>query len=101
MASIKDKAYKILIAPRITEKSATVGSTGSGLVFDVHPKANKIEIKHAIEEVFDVKVGKIRTVNCPKPGKNRRGNLLSSKGAYKKAYVTLREGNSLDIIEGL
>jgi large subunit ribosomal protein L23 len=101
MSSIKNKPYKILVAPRVTEKSTTIGSTGSGMVFDVNPKANKIEIKHAIESVFDVKVAKVRTINSPAPGKRRRGALLSSKGSYKKAYVTLKEGSSLDIIEGL
>jgi large subunit ribosomal protein L23 len=101
MASIKDKAYKILSAPRVTEKSATVGSTGSGMVFEVNSKANKIEIKHAVEQVFDVKVAKVRTVNVPHAGKQKRGKLLSSKGSFKKAYVTLKEGSSLDIIEGL
>jgi large subunit ribosomal protein L23 len=101
MASIKDRAHKILISPRVTEKSASVGSTGSAMVFNVHPRANKIDIKHAVEEIFDVKVGKVRTVISPRPGKQRRGSLLSNKGSHKKAYVTLKEGNSLDIIEGL
>ncbi len=101
MGSIKDRAHKILLTPRVTEKSATVGSTGSAMVFNVHPKANKIEIKSAVEQVFDVKVAKVRTLVAPRAGKQKRGSLLSSKGAHKKAYVTLKEGNSLDIIEGL
>lgn len=101
MASIKDKAYKILKNPLVTEKSATVGSSGSALVFEVHPKANKIEIKHAVESVFDVKVGNVRTCILPRPGKQKRGKLLSNKDVRKKAYVTLKEGNSLDIIEGI
>lgn len=100
MASIKDKAYKILKSPRITEKSAGVGSQGNGLVFDVNPKANKIEIKHAVESTFNVKVAAVRIVNCVAK-KRKRGELLSNRGAFKKAYVTLKEGNSLDIIEGI
>ena len=98
MASLKDKAYKILKAPRMTEKS--VGAGGKGIVFDVNTKANKIEIKNAVESVFNVKVEKVRVVNC-NAKKRRRGELLSNRGGWKKAYVTLREGNSLDIIEGL
>ncbi len=100
MASIKDKAYKILKSPRLTEKGTGVGKEGSGLVFNVNPKANKIEIKHAVESTFNVKVSQVRIVNTPAK-KRRRGELLSNRGTMKKAYVTLREGNSLDIIEGI
>ncbi len=100
MASNKDRAYKILKAPRITEKTAGVGQDGKGLVFDVNPKANKIEIKHAVESVFNVKVSKVRVINCASK-KRKRGELLSNRGVFKKAYVTLKEGNSLDIIEGI
>jgi large subunit ribosomal protein L23 len=100
MASLKDKAYKILKAPRITEKSAGVGKEGKGLVFDVNTKANKIEIKKAIESVFNVKVETVRVLNCVAK-KRKKGAVLNNKGAWKKAYVTLSEGNSLDIIEGL
>lgn len=101
MSSIKDKAHKVLISPRVTEKSATIGSTGTGMVFEVNPKANKIDIKKAIEQTFDVKVAKVRTIVSPRAGKQKRGTLISNKGRFKKAYVTLKEGNSLDIIEGL
>lgn len=100
MASIKDKAYKILKAPRLTEKSAGSGSSGSSIVFEVNPKANKIEIKHAVETTFNVKVGAVRIVNTATK-KRKRGELLSNRGVMKKAYVTLKEGNSLDIIEGI
>ena len=101
-SSIKDTAYKILIAPRLTEKASGIGSSTKGIVFEVNPRANKIEIKKAVEEVFDVKVGSVRTLTCVGGKKKRKGSeLLSRKGSWKKAYVTLKEGSSLDIIEGL
>ena len=75
MASIKKSKFSILRQPRVTEKSALVGTTSNCVVFDVHPRANKIEIKEAVEEIFDVKVKSIRTLNVL--GKlKRKGNSI-------------------------
>jgi large subunit ribosomal protein L23 len=102
MGSIVDSANKILKSPVLTEKATGVGSLGKGLVLEVSSKANKFEIKKAVEEVFGVKVDKVRTLNCVKRIKRRASSqLLSSKGSWKKAYISLKEGNALDIIEGL
>ena len=100
MSSIKKNAFQIIRRPRITEKSAYVGSENNAVVFDVHPKANKAEIKKAIEQIFEVKVQAVRTANYL--GKAKRASRHSAqRGAWKKAYVYLKEGSSIDIIEGL
>jgi large subunit ribosomal protein L23 len=100
MGSVKKTAFDIIRRPRITEKTALLGSTENSVVFDVHPRANKTEIKQAIEKIFEVKVKAVRTLNYM--GKQRRvGAQTGRRGAWKKAYVSLKEGNSIDIIEGL
>jgi large subunit ribosomal protein L23 len=92
--------YRVLVKPRITEKGALVGSTENSLVFDVDPAASKTDIKRAVEELFSVKVKSVRTSNFM--GKVKRvGQRMGRRKAWKKAYVSLSEGSSLDIIEGL
>lgn len=100
MGSIKKSKFSILRKPRVTEKSAVVGSLSNCVVFDVHPKANKIEIKKAVESIFDVKVKSVRTINVL--GKlKRRGKNIGFENNWKKAYVSLQEGSSIEVIEGL
>ena len=100
MGSVKDNVYGILREPRMTEKSATLGSTSNTVVFEVHVKANKKEIQNAVEKIFDVKVESVRTINSL--GKMRRVRTQAGRQkAWKKAYVTLKEGSTIDIIEGL
>ena len=100
MGSVKKTAFEIIRRPRITEKTAMLGSVENSIVFDVHPKANKTEIKQAVEKIFNVKVKAVRTANFM--GKQRRvGAKVGKKNDWKKAYVSLKEGNSIDIIEGL
>jgi large subunit ribosomal protein L23 len=69
-------------------------------VFDVAPEANKVEIRKAVEKIYDVKVRAVRTANFQ--GKVKRvGRKIGRKSSWKKAYVLLKEGSSIDIIEGL
>ncbi|MCC6933202.1 MAG: 50S ribosomal protein L23 [Deltaproteobacteria bacterium] len=101
MASINKSPYSIILKPVITEKAAVSGSkTNSTAVFEVHPKANKIEIKKAIEKIFDVKVKAVRTLNYQ--GKVKR--VYSRTGmqkSTKRAYVSLQAGHTINVIEGL
>lgn len=89
--------YDIIKRPIITEKS-------SGLVdklqytFEVDVKANKVEIKKAIEEIFNVKVEAVRTINVHRKAK-RLQRYEGFKAAYKKAIVRLAEGQSIDVFE--
>lgn len=83
----------IIIAPIITEKSASLEAQNT-YVFKVDIKANKTSIKQAIEKIFNVKVKEVRTVNSH-PKKKRVGRYTGMTNKYKKAYVTLKEGNSI------
>jgi large subunit ribosomal protein L23 len=95
----KEKYYNIIISPAITEKATFVSATNT-IVFNVAPNATKPEIKAAIEGLFNVKVKAVNTL--VRKGKLRafkgRRVLLSDK---KKAYVTLAEGERLDVTTGL
>ncbi len=79
--------------PIITEK-ATRLLEDNQYVFDVVPKATKPEIKAAIESLFDVKVTSVNTIRPPKK-KRRVGRFLGFKPLYKRAIVTLKEGNTI------
>jgi len=92
--------YSVLIAPVVTEKSALVGGDGGGVVFKVRPEANKTEIKEAVERVFNVEVKSVRTSHLM--GKMKRTTRsVGRRASVKKAYVTLKQGHTIDIVEGL
>ena len=86
----------IIIAPVITEKASVVTSDGKTYVFKVNKKANKYQIKEAIENAFGVKVVKVNTLNT-KPKKKRVGKYTGMTKTYKKAYVTLADGDSIEL----
>ena len=90
------KYLEIVKAPVITEKSATLGQERGQYVFKVDPKANKTEIKLAIEKLFNVKVREIRTINV-KPKKRRVGRYAGLSNRSKKAIVTLAEGQTIEL----
>ena len=91
--------YTILAAPLITEKATLVNDMSNQVVFRVHPQANKIAIKNAIERLFHVKVTKVRAMQYL--GKERRvGRSVGRRSAWKKAYVTLAPGHRIDFFEG-
>jgi large subunit ribosomal protein L23 len=92
--------YAILISPVISEKSAMVGEAGQVVTFRVDPRATKTEIRGAVERVFSVKVDEVRT--CTFQGKLKRTMRGAGKRAgFKKAYVSLAQGNKIDLVEGL
>jgi large subunit ribosomal protein L23 len=92
-------ATEVVLGPVITEKGTLVGELGNQVVFRVHRQANKVEIRQAVESLFKVKVDKVRTSR--QLGKVRRvGKHLGRRPAWKKAYVTLAEGNRIDFFEG-
>lgn len=83
--------YGVLKGPCLTEKAALLQEEDGKVVFKVHPKANKIEIKKAVEQMFNVKVKNVRTANMQ--GKQKRvGQKMGFTSNWKKAYVTLSEG---------
>jgi large subunit ribosomal protein L23 len=90
--------HAIITGPVITEKGTLVNEAGNQVVFQVHPDANKLEIKHTVERMFKVKVLKVRTSNVL--GKTRRvGRSMGRRPDWKKAYVTLGEGQRIDFFE--
>jgi len=91
--------YSVISSPLVTEKATLVHDTSNQVVFRVRPNANKFAIKNAIESLFKVKVTKVRTVQYL--GKERRvGKSIGRRPAWKKAYVTLAEGDRIDFFEG-
>ena len=92
--------YEILRRPLITEKSTTEKETSNKLVFEVALRANKIEIKHAVEQMFKVNVLDVTTMTM-RGKKKRVGRSLGKKSDWKKAVVTLKEGERIDFFEGV
>jgi len=86
--------YQIIIRPVITEKSTWLKDINREVCFEVHPRANKIEIKEATEKLFKVKVERVRIQKMK--GKMRRvGRSEGRKKNWKKAYVRLKEGEKM------
>ena len=86
----------IIIAPVITEKSAKMAEKGNKIVFKVRNNANKVQIKQAIEKIFDVKVLRVNTINV-KPKYRRVGRYAGTTSRYKKAIITLAPGSQIEI----
>ncbi len=95
-------SFSAIIRPVVSEKSTVLGDQGK-YVFEVAPDANKIQIKHAIEEAFANKKVQVRAVNILHvSGKvRRRGRSVGMTRSWKKAVVTLRAGQRLDLFEGV
>jgi large subunit ribosomal protein L23 len=93
-------AQDIILKPVITEKS-TDGLQEGKYTFKVDKNANKFEIAKAVEELFDVKVAKVNTMNC-KGRKKRVGRFEGKKPDWKKAIVTLKEDSkTIEFFEGM
>jgi large subunit ribosomal protein L23 len=91
---------EVIVRPVVTEGSAILQEAERTYTFIVARDANKIEIRHAVQTLFDVAVEGVRTANYQ--GKWRRvGRSLGRRAAYKKALVKLAEGESIDVYEGV
>ena len=89
----------VIQAPLISEKGSLLTETSNQVLFKVRPDANKIEVKRAVETLFKVKVEKVRVARYL--GKVRRvGRSMGRRSDWKKAYVTLREGDKIDFFGG-
>lgn len=89
----------LLRSPRVTEKAAVSASKGS-YVFNVPTSANKIEIRKAVEAMYKVKVTDVRTIRGQ--GKIvRRGRVAGRRNAWKKAIVSLKKGQTIDLYKGV
>ncbi|MEM6932271.1 MAG: 50S ribosomal protein L23 [Pseudomonadota bacterium] len=95
----KAALYDVIQRPVVTEKSTTAGQENA-VVFEVHPDANKPLIKEAVETLFNVKVKAVNTTVTKGKVKRFRGRPGKRKDV-KKAYVTLEQGNFIDVTTGL
>ncbi len=90
---------EVIRAPLVSEKGTLLAESANQVLFKVRPEANKIEVKKAIETLFKVKVEKVRMARYL--GKVRRvGRSMGRRAEWKKAYVTLREGDKIDFFGG-
>jgi large subunit ribosomal protein L23 len=90
----------LIIAPLVTEKGTLIGEQANQVAFRVRPGATKNTIRETVEELFKVTVVKVRTSNFM--GKERRrGRIVGRQGNWKKAYVTLKEGDRIEFFEGV
>jgi large subunit ribosomal protein L23 len=91
--------HEIIAAPLISEKGTLLTESANQVLFKVRPDANKIEVKHAVETLFKVKVEQVRIARYL--GKVRRvGRSMGRRSDWKKAYVTLKEGDKIDFFGG-
>jgi large subunit ribosomal protein L23 len=93
-------AEGVVISPLVTEKGTIVGEKANQVVFRIRPGASKDQIRSVIEDLFKVTVVKVRTANFL--GKERRrGRISGRRPNWKKAYVTLKPGDRIEVFEGL
>ena len=92
--------YKIIKRPIITEKGTILKDENNQLVFEVDPASNKSEIRKAVEKLFKVTVLSVQTQN--RRGKPKRlGRTVGRRSNWKKAIVTLKQGDRVDFFEGV
>ena len=91
--------YDKIIAPLVTEKSTNL-SEQNKIIFKVHPRANKKNLKKNIEKIFKVEVTKVNIINKKTRIKTTRGKKVKVKG-FKKAIITLKKGQNIDLATGI
>ncbi len=92
--------YRILEKPLITEKSTMMQEQANRVMFQVKRTANKLQIKEAVQNIFNVTVLHVNTINV-KPKSRRFGKHIGQTKAWKKAIVLLKEGDRIDFFEGV
>ncbi|MDN5861821.1 MAG: 50S ribosomal protein L23 [Salinisphaera sp.] len=96
----QERAFTVLRQPHVSEKSTIVGDKHNQIVFKVARDANKAEIKQAVQTLFKVKVTGVTTLNMAGKRTSFRGGR-GRRPAWKKAYVTLAEGEAIDFTGGV
>ena len=92
---------QVLIKPLLTEKTSVLKEAVQQVTFFVHPAANKVEIKRAVEKTFDVSVLAVNVVRKAAVSRKRQGRVVGRVSGYKKAYVTLAKGDKIEFFEGV
>ena len=96
----KITSFDILRRPIVTEKTTMQAESSNKVVFEVMQKANKHDVKSAIESIFSVSVEKVNIINLPGKTKRFRG-IEGKRSGLKKAIVTLKAGDSLSFVDGV
>jgi large subunit ribosomal protein L23 len=94
-----NRLYQVLLSPRVTEKTTLVGEKSNQYVFHVIKDASKVEVKGAVELLFEVKVESVRMVNVKGKTKSFR-TRPGKRSDWKKAYVRVQEGQVIDFLGG-
>ncbi len=90
--------YEVIKRPLVTEKTTIEKDAKNIIAFEIDTQANKIEVKEAVEKIFNVDVVDVKTINIA--GKKKRiGKNVGKRSNWKKAYVTLKEGSKVDFFE--
>ncbi len=92
--------YDIIKRPLITEKTNIQKEDYNQITFEVDQRANRVEIKRAIEKLFNVRVSTIRTIQV-KGKRKQRGRVIGKRKDWKKAIATLMPGERIDFFEGV
>ena len=92
--------HDIVIRPLITEKTSIQKEVNNQITFEVDRRANRVEIKKAIENIFNVNVAGVRTMQV-KGKTKQRGRIVGKRRNWKKAIVTLMPGERIDFFEGV
>jgi large subunit ribosomal protein L23 len=96
-ASHKERLMTVLVGPHVSEKTTDVADKHNQIVFKVRRDSTKAEIRQAVQLMFEVTVTDVQVVNCR--GKIKRfGQEWGQRAAWKKAYVTLAEGENIDFL---
>ncbi|MGM0451857.1 MAG: 50S ribosomal protein L23 [Thermodesulfobacteriota bacterium] len=94
------REYEVIKGPVDTEKTNLQKEMLNKVTFEVAPSANRVEIRKAIESIFDVRVASVRTVQV-KGKKKRRGRIIGKRKDWKKAIVSLAPGQRIKFFEGV
>ena len=92
-----ERLMRVLIAPHVSEKSSRLNEAANQVVFKVLPDARKLEIKHAVEKLFNVEVEEIQVTNV-KGKRKGAGPKAGRRPDWKKAYVRLKQGHDIDFV---
>jgi large subunit ribosomal protein L23 len=91
--------HEVIVRPVVTEKSSAAFQARKEYTFEVHPEANKFQIRDALQKLFDVTVTDVRTMQVRRAAVTR-GRTRGTTARWKKAIVTVKDGQSLPVFEG-
>lgn len=94
-----ERIYKVLLGPVVSEKSSVLSESTNQVVFRVATDATKEEVKAAVEQLFEVKVAGVRTAKIKGKNKSFR-QIRGRRSDWKKAYVSLEEGQDIELMAG-